>query len=198
MNPMATPNTLVATRPIALELFRSDGAARKIALVASGTLVTALGAQLSIHTVPVPLTLQTLAVLLAGLALGPRLGAMSQIAYLGLGACGLPVFQSWTGGPAALLGPTGGYLWAFPFAAFVAGYLAEKGWDRFVVTSVAAMLIAQILILLCGTVWLSVYVGSMKAALISGFVPFVGPELVKALAVAFLMPGVWKMLKTPK
>src|SRR5439155_5958556 len=109
------------------------------------------------------------AVLLCGAALGSRAGAAAQILYLAAGAAGLPVFApsaELPPGALRLLGPTGGYLMAYPIAAFVAGYLAERGWDRRYWTSVAAMLLGLALIFLGGLSWLTATVThSMSASM---------------------------------
>src|ERR1041384_2801644 len=112
---------------------------RQVGLVIGFSLLTALSAQIVIPIGPVPITGQTFAVLLAGALLGSRLGAMAMIAYLIEGASGLPFFVGGTAGFAHLMGQTGGYLIAFPAAAFITGAFAEQGWDRKYLTAVAAM-----------------------------------------------------------
>lgn len=94
--------------------------------IGSFALLTALGAQIVLPTIPVPFTLQTFFVLLSGALLGPRKGAAAQMTYLAMGATGMPVFAGLAGGFPYLLGPTGGYLFAFPFAAFVTGALLHE------------------------------------------------------------------------
>src|SRR5438876_366372 len=128
---------------------------RQVGLVIGFSLLTALSAQIVIPIGPVPITGQTFAVLLTGALLGSRLGAMAMIAYLIEGASGLPFFAGGMGGLAHLLGPTGGYLIAFPAAAFITGAFAEHGWDRRFFTAAAAMAIGSVLIILCGWVWFS-------------------------------------------
>src|SRR3989454_10731744 len=103
---------------------------RQVGLVIGFSLLTALSAQIVIPIGPVPITGQTFAVLLTGALLGSRLGAMAMIAYLIEGASGLPFFAGGMAGLPHLLGPTGGYLVAFPAAAFITGAFAEHGWDR--------------------------------------------------------------------
>jgi biotin transport system substrate-specific component len=132
---------------------------------------------------------------MAGLALGSRLGFLSQTLYLGAGAMGAPVFQGFTGGSSALVHITAGYLWAFPLAAFLAGYLAEKGWDRSVLSSFTSMFLAQALILVLGTLWLSFYVGGLKTAWTLGCAPFLAVECLKALGLGVIMPGAWSLVK---
>ena len=126
------------------------------------TVLTAAAAQISIPLpfTAVPLTLQPMVVLLGALALGSRLGTASQILYLVAGIAGLPVFAASAAlppGPLRLLGPTGGYLMAYPFAAFLTGYLAERGFDRRYLTSVLAMLAGLLVIYTAGVTWLGLF-----------------------------------------
>jgi biotin transport system substrate-specific component len=147
----------------------------------------------------VPFTFQPTIVLLGGLALGSRLGMGSQVLYLLAGIAGLPVFAaSATLPPGALrlLGPTGGYLVSYPFAAFVAGYLAERGFDRRYLTSVLAMLAGLVVIYACGTIWLATFVRGIRAALAAGVYPFVAADIVKLLAAGAVLPAFWRLTGT--
>jgi biotin transport system substrate-specific component len=164
-----------------------------VGVVFAGAAVTAIGAQITIPTLPVPITLQTMGVMLCGLTLGARRGALSQLLYLAAGAAGAPVFAAWSGGPARLFGPTGGYLVSFVLIAGLLGWLAERGWDRRVSTCAAALAIAFPLQLFLGTAWLAVYLGWSKAWM-AGFVPFIGWEASKGLVVLVLLPGVNSLL----
>jgi biotin transport system substrate-specific component len=163
------------------------------------TVLTAIAAQVSIPLpfTPVPFTFQPMIVLLGGAALGARLGMTSQFLYLALGVAGLPVFAASATlppGVARLLGPTGGYLMSYPFAAFVAGWLAEGGFDRRYVTSVIAMAAGLAVIFAGGVLWLAFVVQPSQGfagALAAGFIPFVLPDLLKLLAAAGVMPGLW-------
>src|SRR5229473_3894335 len=128
---------------------------RQVGLVIGFSLLTAAAAQVVIPIGPIPITGQTFAVLLTGALLGSRLGAMAIIAYLVEGASGLPFFSGGTGGIAHLLGPTGGYLVAFPAAAFVTGAFAENGWDKRFLTAVAAMAAGSVIIIVAGWAWFS-------------------------------------------
>src|SRR6266480_3273689 len=121
---------------------------RQVGLVIGFSLLTALSAQVVIPIGPIPITGQTFAVLLTGALLGSRLGAMAMIAYLIEGASGLPFFYGGHGGIQHILGPTGGYLVAFPAAAFITGAFAEHGWDKRFLTAAAAMAIGSLIILL--------------------------------------------------
>jgi len=142
---------------------------------------------------PVPLTAQTLAVLLSGAVLGSRRGALSLMMYLVYGAIGLPVFAGGKAGLDHLFGPTGGYLWGFVAAAFVTGLLAERGWDRKAVTAFLAMLLGNVVIYLCGLPWLARYVG-YERVLIAGLFPFIPGDLIKLALATLLLPSGWKLL----
>jgi biotin transport system substrate-specific component len=186
-------------------------AARSHAIQAASVLflttVTAAAAQVSIPLpfTPVPLTLQPTIVLLAGLALGSRLGAASQLLYLAAGIAGLPVFAASTTlppGALRLLGPTGGYLLAYPLAAFVAGWLAERGLDRTYRGSLAAMAAGLLLIYAGGVLWLAWFVAvpagttgvGLKAALVSGLYPFIVADVIKLAGAATVSPVVWRIV----
>jgi biotin transport system substrate-specific component len=165
------------------------------ALVVGGSLLIALSAYLKIQLPfsPVPITGQTLAVLLVGASLGAKKGGLSVLAYLGEGLIGLPVFAGGASGPAYLLGPTGGYLAGFAVAAFAVGWLAERGWDRHVGLTLAAMLISNLLIYLLGLAWLSVYVG-VGQVLPLGFYPFLAGDAIKLLLAGIVLPGGWAVI----
>jgi biotin transport system substrate-specific component len=152
-------------------------------LVAVAALALASQFALPLPGTPVPLTLQPLLVVLAGLVLGPIDAAVAMVIYLGLGAAGLPVFQP-IGAPgiARLLGPTGGYLLAYPVAAAVAGWLGG-GRESFATRSLAAM--AGILVLYVGGIaQLTLLSGSVVTATVIGALPFVAADAVKALVAA--------------
>jgi biotin transport system substrate-specific component len=179
----------------------------QIASVLFITALTAAAAQISVPLplTNVPLTFQPMVVLLGGLALGSRLGSLSQVLYLAAGIAGLPVFAaSATLPPGALrlLGPTGGYLMAYPVAAFVAGYLAERGFDRKYVTSVLAMFAGLLIIFLSGVTWLGLFARTvsssapvgMQAALATGLYPFILPDLIKLAIAAGLVPALWRLV----
>lgn len=180
--------TLVRLRNAAtLELVPSR-TARRVLAVSAFAIATALGAQVAVPLTPVPVTLQTLFVILAGAMLGPRLGAASQIAYLGLGVAGLPVFAGGFG-LAYLAGPTGGYLLAFPATAFVAGLAARsvpgKGVGSFLLL-VVGLFLASLVTLGGGTAWLALMTGDMAGAVALGFMPFLAGDLLKVGLAALL------------
>jgi biotin transport system substrate-specific component len=177
------------------------GFLRDALLVVGASLVTALAARivLPLPGSPVPLTGQTFAVLLTGAALGARRGALSQALYLAQGALGLPVFAAGLAGPLVLAGPTGGFLFAFPLAAFVTGRCAERGWDRRFATTLAAMLLGSAVILLSGTALLARFVPAERL-LAAGVLAFVPGDVVKALAAALALPTAWRFVngRTPR
>ena len=160
------------------------------ALVAGFSLVIALGAQVAIPLpfTPVPVTLQTLAVLIAGCLLGSGRGALAVVAYLGEGFAGLPVFSGGTSGISHLLGPTGGYLLGFVAAAFVAGLFAERGAARSRLGTLVTLIVGNVVLYVPGVIWLGVYVG-MDRAVSLGFLPFVVGDLLKTAAGWGLLSG---------
>ncbi|MAT57835.1 MAG: biotin transporter BioY [Ignavibacteriae bacterium] len=140
-----------------------------------------LAANVAVPVKPVPFTLQTMIVLLSGAFLGARNGAFSQIIYLALGLIGLPVFANFNFGPAALIGPTGGYLLSWPFAAYLVGYLVER--NKSTLNISLAMIVAHILILLTGALYLSVFFnGNLETALFSGAIIFTPWDAIKVVA----------------
>jgi biotin transport system substrate-specific component len=193
----AMPGTLLDTLAATADM---RGAIRVASVVLLAGL-TAAAAQITIPWTPVPLTLTPMIVLLGGAALGSRLGMASQVLYLLAGIAGLPVFAA-SGllppGPLRLLGPTGGYLLAYPLAAFVTGYLAERGFDRRYVTSVIAMLAGLSVVFLVGVAWLAFVAApaplGLPLALQSGLYPFVLADLVKVCVAAAILPGVWAVV----
>src|SRR5437899_6218806 len=155
--PYGKPDTLIGAALAPLDWTRSVG------LVFAFSLLTALAAQVVIPIGPIPITGQTFAVLLTGALLGSRLGAMAMIAYLIEGASGLPFFAGGHGGLLHLMGPTGGYLIAFPAAAFITGAFAEHGWDRKFLTAAAAMAVGSLVIMLSGWMWFSLVMRTSPA-----------------------------------
>lgn len=163
--------------------------------------LTAAAAQVSIPLpfTPVPFTLQPMIVLLGGAALGSRLGLSAQVLYLAAGIAGLPVFAAspvLPQGAARLFGPTGGYLMAYPLAAFVAGWLAERGLDRHYLGSVLAMATGLGLVFTGGVAWLAWLTpgaAGFAAAMTTGLVPFLPADLLKIFVAAAVMPSVWRL-----
>jgi biotin transport system substrate-specific component len=163
---------------------------------------TAAAAQVSIPLpfTPVPLTLQPMVVLLGGAVLGSRLGMASQALYLAAGIAGLPVFAASPALPQGILrlfGPTGGYLISYPVAAYLTGWLAERGMDRRYLTSFLAMSAGLAAIFTCGVVWLAWFAQpappGFRTALRLGLYPFFPIDIYKLLVAAGIMPAAWKL-----
>ncbi len=170
------------------------GLLENVLLVFAASLLTGLAAQIAIPLpfTPVPVTGQTFAVLLTGAALGARRGFLAQVLYLAQGASGLPVFAGGGAGVALLFGPTGGYLVAFPLAAAVTGFLAERAWDRRFVTMLGVMLLGSTVIFALGAAGLTRFLPSSQV-LAAGVLPFVPGDLVKSALAALALPGAWRL-----
>ena len=169
--------------------------------VISFSILTAISAQISIPIKPVPFTLQTMVVLLAGAFLGAKNGAYSQVLYIFLGAIGLPVFAQTadgTMGLSRLIGPTGGYLLAFPIAAYLVGYLTEKNQKYF--TVIISMFVAELVVIAFGTLYLyAAYLHNFVDAVKAGAAIFTVWMAVKVFAAATIYFGVAKkQSKLPK
>ena len=160
-------------------LFPSSSWQRHAGLVLGGSVFLALVSQVSVPVLPVPITGQTFGVLCLGLLYGSRLAAVTVLAYLLEGALGLPVFANAKGGAAHLVGPTAGYLWGFVAAAFVVGWLAERGWDRRILFAGVAMLIGNVVLYVPGLLWLHAFAPDWATTLQWGLVPFVPGDLLK-------------------
>jgi biotin transport system substrate-specific component len=172
-------------------------AINNVALILSGAVFTAYAAQLVIPMWPVPITAQTLAVLLVGSVLGATRGAISLIVYFSMGAVGLPVFSAAT---SLSFGPTFGYLIGFIAAAALVGYLSQRGWHRSVVGVLGSFVIANSAIYLFGLPWLAFALGSFGAAndfasvAAAGLAPFILGDVIKMIVAAALLPLAWKFL----
>jgi len=189
---MTIAGTLVAGAWGATALRR---AAAEVVLVAAGAALVALGARLTIPLpfTQVPITGQTFAVLLVGAALGSTRGAASMMTYLAAAVAGLPIFSGGACCLPWLLGPTGGYLMSYPFAAWITGRLAERGWDRRFGTAALAMLAGTAVIYAFGVTWLSTFVG-WERTLFAGLLPFLPGDAVKLTLAATLLPVAWKII----
>ena len=170
-----------------------------LALIALGSAVMAGLAQLSfpLPFTPVPITGQTLGVLLVGSALGAWRGGAAMLAYLAEGAAGLPVFAGGQGGVHWITSaaPSGGFLWGFVLAAVVIGGLAQLGWDRGLGSAIGAMLVGEVIIFSFGIPWLGNAVGySAEQALAAGLYPFVLGEVLKIMLAAGLLPAAWRLV----
>jgi biotin transport system substrate-specific component len=193
--PVATPHF-----PLAEVLWpdRADGFSgvlRMLILIGLGTALLTLSAKVSLPLPYVPMTLQTLVVLMIGAAYGWRLGGATVMAYLAEGVIGLPVFAGPVGGLAPLVGPTAGYLVGFVAAAIVTGWLSERGWDRSAPLLFVAMGLGHIIILVAGFSWLAfgMKLGAEKAWLV-GVAPFVAASVLKNALGAALVPAIRRLI----
>lgn len=170
-----------------------------VVLIALGSAVMAGLAQLSFHLpfTPVPITGQTLGVLIVGASLGAWRGGAAMLLYLGEGAVGMPVFAGGAAGPHWLstAAPTGGYLWGFVVAAVVIGFLSQLGWDRGLGSAIGAMLVGEVVIFSFGVPWLAnLFSLSAEKALEAGLYPFVIGEVLKIMVAAGLLPAAWRLV----
>lgn len=144
---------------------------------------------------PVPLSLATMAVCLSACILGWKLGTMSVLIYLLMGFCGLPVFSNFSGGPAKLAGPTGGYLLGYLFLALIAGWFFSR--FSHPALRMAGMILGTAVCYLFGTLWLCFQAGlSLKQGLVMGVIPYIPGDLVKMLLVLYLGPAINKRLRS--
>lgn len=168
---------------------------RDSALVLLGSWLVALFAQFEIPLRPVPITGQTFAVLLVGALLGSKRGAAAMIAYIAQGAAGLPFFAGGASGVGVLTGATAGYLVGFVGAAYVVGWLAERGLERSVRTSILPFFAGTIVIYFFGVAWLSVVLGSFSLALQYGLIPFLIGDALKMGLAAAALPAAWRFVR---
>lgn len=192
-----SPGSTLADYLVPARVARSNALLRDGILVVGFSIFLALCAQVSFHIpfTPVPITLQTLAVVLTGAALGSKRGGLAMLLYLAEGAAGLPVFAGGVGGFIHLIGYTGGYLWSYPIAAFVTGLLCEKQLDRSFQTSILAMLPATVIIYAVGVPWLAVVLHlTFAQALVAGMVPFIPGDLLKLVIATALLPTAWAIV----
>mgnify|MGYP002622916370 FL=1 len=190
-----------AARPVLSDLVWSAEGSRlwikRIALLIAGVAALTVSAKVQITTVPVPVTLQMLVVMVIGAAYGPRLAGATLAAYLALGAQGLPVFAGAVAGPAYFAGPTGGYLLGFFLAAVAVGTLARAGWDRSPLSMAAAMAVGILCVYVPGVVWLS---ASWGAALgwenwyAYGVKTFIWVDVLKLVVAVIAFPAIWKLV----
>ena len=176
----------LAVRTLSTPQERMVEASKQVALVVGASFFVALCARITIPLLPltpVPLTVQNLGVLLVGLLLGSRRGFAALMLYLAEGLCGLPVFNSGNAGIGQLLGVTGGFLLAYPFVAFLAGYIFERGTRTFARAAIAG-LAAEILLFVGGLSWLHLFTHSLAKAAYLGLYWFVAAEVMKVMFAA--------------
>ena len=170
---------------------------RAVLLAVVGSLLLWATAKVQVPFYPVPMTMQTFAVLAIGMAYGWRLGAATILLYLAEGAMGLPVFAGTPEkglGLAYMAGGTGGYLFGFILAAAACGWLAERGWDRRAIPTALAMLIGNVLIYIPGLLWLGILFGWDKPILTWGLTPFLLGDVTKAALAAAVLPLTWRLI----
>lgn len=207
----------MSTLALTLAPSRSRTSARlafQVACAVVGSALIAGLAQISIHLgfTPVPITGQTLGVLLVGAAYGPGLGTITVLLYLAEGVVGLPVFaQNASGGHdtglmvVGFAATTGGYLWGFVLAGALTGWLARRGWDRSFRSAIGAMLLGEVVIYAVGVPWLHHALPALMGKPVSwettyefGLYPFIIGDTIKLLGAAGLLPGAWWLMKRAK
>jgi biotin transport system substrate-specific component len=189
----SNPTTLIAAAWPASERYNL---VRMLLLAIAGSLVLTLSAKIQVPFWPVPMTMQTYAVMVIGAAFGWRLGGATVLLYLAEGAMGLPVFANTPErgiGLAYMMGPTGGYLLGFLVAAVVIGRLAERGWDRSLWKMIAAMGLGHVLVFAFGVPYLAMLT-NWEVAVGHGLTPFVAASLLKTALAGATLPLAWKLM----
>ncbi len=180
-----------------------SGIVPSVVLVLVGTAILTISAKISVPFYPVPMTLQTFAIMALAAAYGSRLAVATVVAYLAEGAIGLPVFAGAGAGPAYLLGTTGGFLAGFIVLAWIVGAAADRGWDRSIPKLFAAMIVADVVVFLMGFVWLANFAhlasGAMgvgaSIAWSKGLAPFILGDLLKIVLAALAVPAAWMLVE---
>ena len=191
---MSTP-TLAIGRPTLADKVFARGLLMDIVLVVAGAALTAVAAQIAVPLWPVPITGQTLAVLLVGSTLGALRGSASMVLYAVLGIVGLPVFSDASSGFGIIAGPTGGYIIGFIFAAAFTGWIAQRAWDRKILRAIAAFLGGTVVTFAFGLPWLAMALGlNLEQTLAAGLYPFIVGGIVKAVLAAGLITLAWKQI----
>lgn len=184
--------TLAIGCPTLADRIFSRGIVTDLVLVGAGAALVSISAQVAIPLQPVPLTMQTLVVLLVGSSLGALRGTLSMVLYLALGLVGLPVFSDAHSGIAVLLGPTGGYIIGFIFAAGFTGWLAQRSWDRKILRSVLGFLGGTVVTFAFGLPWLAHVLGlNLEQTLQGGLYPFILGGIFKSILAAGIMTAGW-------
>ena len=189
--------TLAIGRPVLADRIFGRRLAIDLVLVAAGAALTAAAAQIAVPLWPVPVTGQTLAVILVGLSLGAVRGGISMALYAVLGIVGLPVFSEQSSGWSVIAGPTGGYIIGFIFSAVLTGWLAQLAWDRKLLRSLLATLSGTAITFLIGLPWLAGFLGSagypndLQSVLQAGFYPFILGGLIKAVLASSIIALAW-------
>jgi biotin transport system substrate-specific component len=187
--------SLAPRRPVLADRVLPRSLAVDALLVVGGAALTALLAQVAIPLWPVPITGQTLAVLLVGASLGATRGALSMVVYALAGLAGLPVFSEHTSGAGVLLGVTGGYIVGFVLAAAFTGWLAQRRFERRFLAGMLAFVAGSVVVFLVGLPWLKVTAGLTWAQTIAGgFTPFIVGGIIKAVIAAAALRGAWALV----
>lgn len=188
-----TSLSLAIGRPTLADRLFARGVTMDIVLIAAGAALTAIAAQVQVPLWPVPITGQTLAVLLVGSSLGALRGTLAMVLYAVLGMVGLPVFSDASSGMGVILGPTGGYIVGFMFAAAFTGWVAQRSWDRRILRSLLAFTGGTIVTFLVGLPWLAVTLGlDLQQTLQAGLYPFIVGGAVKAVMAAGVVTLGWR------
>ena len=190
----------LASAPLASALWPATGSAalvRNAALALAGSLLLWLSAKIQVPFWPVPMTMQTYAIMVIGAAYGWRLAGATVLLYLAQGFAGLPVFAGAAAGPAYFAGPTAGYLVGFVVSAVFIGWVAERGWARSLPRMAVAMTVGHLLILGLGVAWLSTLVGVEKAVAV-GLTPFWAATALKTALAAATLPLAWRAVDTAR
>jgi biotin transport system substrate-specific component len=167
---------------------------KPVILVVAGSLALALSAKIQVPFWPVPMTMQSLVVLLIGMTFGSRLGALTLLAYLAEGFAGLPVFAGAAAGPLYMTGPTAGYLVGFLLSAGAIGWLAEHGWSRDLWRTALAMTLGHVLLFVPGVLWLAVLFGWPKAFAV-GVTPFIAATILKTGLGVAIVAALWALVR---
>ena len=184
--------TLATGRPTLVDRLLTRSIATDVVLVAAGAALTAVAAQISVPLWPVPITGQTLAVLIVGSSLGALRGSLSMILYAVLGIIGLPVFSDQTHGLSIVLGPTGGYIIGFIFSAALTGWLAQRNWDHRILGAIASFAAGTLVTFAIGIPWLAAVLHlNLAQALAGGLYPFIVGGIIKALLAAVFIRLAW-------
>ena len=184
--------TLAPGRPTLVDRILTRSIVTDVVLIAAGAALTAVAAQIAVPLWPVPITGQTLAVLIVGSSLGALRGVLSMVLYAVLGIIGLPVFSDQTHGISIVLGPTGGYIVGFIFAAALTGWLAQRNWDHRILGAIASFAAGSVVTFAIGLPWLAVVLHlTLQQTLEAGLYPFIIGGIIKALLAAGFIRLAW-------
>jgi biotin transport system substrate-specific component len=187
--------SLAPSRPVLADRVLPRSLPTDAALVVGGAALTAALAQVAIPLWPIPITGQTLAVLLVGASLGAARGAISMVLYALVGALGAPIFSDASSGTSVLFGATGGYIIGFVLAAAFTGWLAQRRWERGLVRGMLAFVAGSGVVFLIGLPWLKVTLGlDWPATIAAGLTPFIVGGVIKAVIAALVLRGAWALV----